>query len=53
MELKTAILCDVDKVKIKAAYLSFTENPPLEYPPIFGDGKAAEFIAEELLKYLS
>ncbi|MDA3906606.1 MAG: UDP-N-acetylglucosamine 2-epimerase (non-hydrolyzing) [Bacteroidales bacterium] len=53
VELKTAILCDVEKQKIEAAYLSFISNPPQNYPPIFGHGKAAEFIAEEIVKFLS
>jgi len=53
LELGTAILCDVDKEKMEAAYLHFTNNPPQNFPPIFGDGKAAEFIAEELFKFLS
>lgn len=53
VELKTAILCDVDRQKIEAAYLSFTTNPPKDFPPIFGDGKAADFIASELVKFLS
>jgi len=53
VELKTAILCDVDKVKIEAAYLSFKANPPKNFLPIFGDGKASEFIATELVKFLS
>lgn len=53
VELKTAILCDVDQQKIKDAYLSFISNPPKNFPPIFGDGKAAEFIVSELVKFLS
>ncbi len=53
VELGTAILCDVDKEKMEAAYINFIDNPPQNFPPIFGDGKAAEFIAEELFKFLS
>lgn len=53
VELKTAVICDVNKQKIEAAYLSFMENPPHFFPPIFGDGKAAEFIASELITFLS
>ena len=53
VELKTALLCDVDKQKIESAYLYFAANPPQNFPPIFGDGKAAEFIAYELIKFLS
>lgn len=51
--LKAAILCDVDKQKIEHAYLSFVNHPPQNFPPIFGDGKAAEFIADELVKFLA
>lgn len=53
VELKTAILCDVNKQKIETAYQTFTDYPPHFFPPIFGDGKAAEFIASELIKFLS
>jgi UDP-GlcNAc3NAcA epimerase len=53
IEFKTAILCDVDQQKIKDAYLTFISNPPNNFPPIFGDGKAAEFIVSELVKFLS
>lgn len=51
--LKTAMLCDVDKQKIELAYQTFVSNPPLNFPPIFGDGKAAAFIADELAKFLA
>jgi UDP-GlcNAc3NAcA epimerase len=53
LELKTAMLCDVNKEKIETAYQAFTEYPPHFFPPIFGDGKAAEFIASEIIKFLS
>ena len=53
VELKTALLCDVDKQKIENAYKTFTDYPPHFFPAIFGDGKAAEFIVSELLKFLS
>jgi UDP-GlcNAc3NAcA epimerase len=51
--LKTAQLCDVNQQKIEAAYLGFTQNLPTEFPPIFGDGHAADFIASELLNFLA
>lgn len=53
LELETAILCDVDKDKMEAAYLKFSDHPPQNFAPIFGNGKAAEFIAEELFKFLT
>ena len=53
VELKTAILCDVNKQKIETAYQTFNQYPPHFFPPIFGNGKAAEFIAGELVKFLS
>jgi UDP-GlcNAc3NAcA epimerase len=48
-----AILCDADKSRIKSAYKSLTTNKNLNYPELFGDGRAAEFICKELLKHLS
>lgn len=51
--LKAALLCDVDQQKIEQAYQSFVSNPPRDFPPIFGDGKAAEFIANELANFLA
>jgi UDP-GlcNAc3NAcA epimerase len=48
-----ATLCDADTDRIISAYESFRDNPPADYPEIFGDGKAAEFICSEILKHLS
>lgn len=47
-----AILTDVDKDKILAAYTTFESAKP-NYPKIFGDGHAAEFICTELVKHLA
>jgi UDP-GlcNAc3NAcA epimerase len=48
-----AVLCDADKERILKAYDHFIENPPKDYPALFGDGKAANFICAEIVKHLS
>jgi UDP-GlcNAc3NAcA epimerase len=47
---QAAIVTNADKEKILSAYYHFhsTENG-LKFPPLFGDGKAAEFICETIL----
>jgi hypothetical protein len=47
----TAILADADPNRIAGAFDKLFGNNDLLYPPIFGDGKAAEFILQEILKY--
>lgn len=44
----TAIIAGADSEKIIAAYQSL-KTASLNFPPIFGDGKAAEFICNEIL----
>lgn len=46
----TAIIADADEQKIMEAFFYFKDKKELTYPAIFGDGKAAEFICEEILK---
>ena len=48
----TAVLADADQNRIMKAVGEFIDNPPSSFPPIFGDGKAAEFICGELFKEL-
>lgn len=48
----TARICDADKNLILENYHYFIDNPPQNFDPIFGDGKAAEFICGEILKSL-
>ncbi len=44
------IITDADKNKIKESYYHFIENSGnLNFPGIFGDGKAAEFICKTML----
>ena len=47
---QAAIVTNADKEKILSAYYHFlsTDNG-LKFPPLFGDGKAAEFICETIL----
>lgn len=44
------IIADADLKRLVAALEMFYDNPPTHYPPVFGDGKAAHFICEEILK---
>ncbi len=44
-----AILADADESRIMQAWQHFKNNPPCEFPEIFGDGHAAEFMLEQLL----
>jgi UDP-GlcNAc3NAcA epimerase len=52
VECGTAVITDVNEKKIIRAVNEFINNKKLSFPPIFGDGHAAEFICEELLKNL-
>jgi len=49
VETGTAILANADYDKIIAAFKHFSKNNLLQYPEIFGDGQAAEFICETIL----
>jgi UDP-GlcNAc3NAcA epimerase len=46
------VLADADKNKITEAYTNFKKNKP-NFPNLFGDGHAAEFICTELVKHLA
>ncbi len=47
-----AIIADADKQKIKSAYEYFSSKKDLNFPAVFGDGKAAEFICQKMLELL-
>ena len=49
VECGAARLADADLIKIKTAFNHFIDHTELKFPPIFGDGKAAEFICKEML----
>ena len=45
-----AILADADEARIIDAWKHFETHPHTDFPAIFGDGRAAEFMLEQLLK---
>jgi UDP-GlcNAc3NAcA epimerase len=52
-ESGTAILTDVDEKKIMSAFVQFRNRQKLLFPPVFGDGRAAEFICQEIVNNFS
>jgi UDP-GlcNAc3NAcA epimerase len=48
----SAIISDADETKISDAFNYFSTAKKLNFPDLFGDGKAAEFICGEILKYI-
>ena len=53
VESNCAILAGSDPEKIKAGYDHFKANSINEFPQIFGDGKAAEFICQSIIDHLN
>lgn len=51
VENGAAILADADSNKITAAYKELMQRE-IAYQPVFGDGKAAEFICGEIVKHI-
>ena len=49
VETGNAILADADENRIMKAWKHFEANPPTDFPKIFGDGHAAEFMLEQML----
>ena len=45
-----AILADANESRIMQAWQHFKDNPSTKFPEIFGDGHAAEFMLENMLK---
>jgi UDP-GlcNAc3NAcA epimerase len=52
IEAGTAILTGAHKARILAAFEQLGSKDSFTYPPIFGNGKAAEFICEQLIAQL-
>ncbi len=50
VENGTGIISDADTEKTIEAYNYFEGVETLNFPPVFGDGKAAEFICNEIVK---
>lgn len=49
IESGAGIIADADSTKITEATAYFMSNPSIDYKPVFGDGKAADFICGKLL----
>ncbi len=50
VETGNAILANADGARIMQAWEHFKGNPPTAFPEIFGDGHAAEFMLEKMLR---
>ncbi|MFM6947253.1 MAG: non-hydrolyzing UDP-N-acetylglucosamine 2-epimerase [Flavobacteriales bacterium] len=48
-----AVLTGSNKTQILAAYTHFSEGYSCSYPPLFGNGKAAQFICEKIISDLA
>jgi UDP-GlcNAc3NAcA epimerase len=53
VEVGAAILADADENRIKDACKTLLAKKFSEWPPLYGDGKASEFICVEILKWLA
>lgn len=53
VETKSAVISDANSKIILEATERFLSNPDLEFPEVFGNGKAASFIAQEMLNQFS
>jgi len=49
VENGTAIIADAEKYRILDAFNYFAHNKSLSFPPVFGDGKAAQFICKQFM----
>lgn len=52
VECGTAIITDADENKILEAFTTLTTKKGMEFPKLYGDGKAAEFICSEMVDLL-
>ena len=53
VETGSAVITDANKNKICNAVSEFFSKKELNFPPVFGDGKAAEFIVNEIVNELN
>lgn len=52
IEIGTARLVDADPERIKTSFREYYLHPPENFPSVYGDGKASEFILGEIVKFL-
>lgn len=52
VECGAAIIADADEQKIKSAFEHFKNRNEFKFPQFYGNGKAAEFICEEIILHL-
>ena len=52
VETGSAVITDANESAIIEAVNSFFSGKSLKFPPVFGDGHAAEFMAQEILNQL-
>jgi len=50
VEQGCGIIANADEKKINASFSSLIKNKSLQFPPLFGDGKAAEFICRTMIE---
>ncbi len=53
IESGCAVLAGSNPEKIKSGYQHFIRNQNLDYPSMFGDGNAAEFICSSIIEHLN
>lgn len=52
VETGAATLADADKNKILEASLGYLQQPPVNFPELFGDGHAAKFMLEKITEII-
>ncbi len=52
VECGAAIIADANEYKIIEAFNQLTKKTDIKFPKLYGDGKAAEFMCEEIVRYL-
>lgn len=53
VECGTAIIADADEKTIIEAYGTLTKKQGMQFPKLYGDGKASEYICGEMVKHLA
>lgn len=53
VECGTALIADANEAKIIESYKTLTSKANMQFPKLYGDGKASEFICGEMVKHLA